>query len=319
MVVSPACRRSKVVIDPNILAQYVVNGLMLGMFYALLALGFTLFFGVLDVVNFAHGDVFMFGAFSALIGYALVRMLGIGDPYVVLAVMTVVSIASLSAVGAVTATGLILPLRGAPPLNVLLATMMFGTALREAVRLFYPQGANPQAFPALLPAGKIMIGSYPLRIDNCIMFAVGSVVIVAVSFLINRTRLGLAIRSVAQDKETASTMGINHTLIVIVTFALGSSLAAIAAIMSGLYYHEVSFSMGLLAGAIGFSAAIIGGLGNFYGAILGGLIISFLQTFGAVAMPFSSSYKDVFMFSVVIALITWRPTGLIPERTSDRV
>jgi branched-chain amino acid transport system permease protein len=307
------------VIDPNTIAQYVVNGLMLGMFYALLALGFTLFFGVLDVVNFAHGDVFMFGAFSALIGYALVRTLGIGNPYVELVVMIVVSIASLSAVGAVTATGLILPLRGAPPLNVLLATMMFGTALREAVRLFYPQGANPQAFPALLPAGKFMIGSYALRIDNCIMFATGSAVIVAVSFLINRTRLGLAIRSVAQDEETARTMGINHTLIVIVTFALGSSLAAIAAIMSGLYYHEVSFSMGLLAGAIGFSAAIIGGLGNFYGAILGGLIIAFLQTFGAVAMPFASSYKDVFMFSVVIALITWRPTGLIPERTSERV
>lgn len=306
-------------IDPSIFAQYVVNGLMLGMFYALLALGFTLFFGVLDVVNFAHGDVYMFGAFSALIGYALARMLGIGNPYLELVVMIVVSIASLSAVGAVTATGLILPLRGAPPLNVLLATMMFGTALREAVRLFYPQGANPQAFPALLPTGKFMIGSFALRTDNCIMFAIGSAVIVAVSFLINRTRLGLAIRSVAQDEETARTMGINRTLIVIVTFALGSSLAAIAAVMIGLYYHEVSFSMGLLAGAIGFSAAIIGGLGNFYGAILGGLIIAFLQTFGAVAMPFSSSYKDVFMFSVVIALITWRPTGLIPERTSDRV
>lgn len=305
--------------DPATLAQYFVSGVMLAMIYALLALGFTLFFGVLNIIHFAHGDVFMLGAFSALIGYLGVSSAGVNQPGLQLILMIVCSVLVLSVLGSLMAQSIILPLKGAPPLNTLLATMMLGTVLREGVRLFYPEGANPQRFPALLPAGKIMIGSFALRIDNCIMFTVGTAIIVGVSMLLNRTRLGLAMRAVAQDEETARTMGINYTLIVITTFALGSSLAAIAGVVSGLYYHEVSFSMGLMTGAIGFSAAIIGGLGNFYGAILGGLVIAFLQTLGAVAMPFASAYKDVFMFAVVIVLITWRPTGIISERASERV
>lgn len=305
--------------DPNIVAQYLVSGLMLAMIYALLAVGFTLFFGVLDIVHFAHGDVFMVGAFVALMSFISFTGAGLSNPGLHLLLMVLISATVLSVLGALTVTGLVLPMKYAPPLNILLATMMLGTALREGIRLFYPEGANPQKFPALLPSGKIMIGGFPLRIDNCIMFGVGALTIVAVSLLMNRTRLGLAMRAVAQDEETAKTMGINYMAIVIATFALGSSLAAVAGTISGLYYHEVSFSMGLMTGAIGFSAAIIGGLGNFYGAILGGIVIAFLQTIGAVAMPFASAYKDVFMFAVVIILITWRPTGLISERMSERV
>ncbi|RTL55441.1 MAG: branched-chain amino acid ABC transporter permease [Bradyrhizobiaceae bacterium] len=301
------------------LAQYFMSGLMLAMIYALLALGFTLFFGVLDVIQFGHGDVFTFGAFAALVCYLALVGLGISQPVLLIAFMALGSIFILSIFGMLMAKGIIMPLKSAPPLNVLLATMMLGTALREGIRLFYPEGANPHKFPALLPAEKIMMGNFALRIDNCIMLVAGALTIVGVSILFNRTRIGLAMRAVALDEETAKTMGINYTLIVLVTFALGSSLAAIAAMVSGLYYHEISFSMGLMTGAIGFSAAIIGGLGNFYGAILGGVVIAFLQTLGAVAMPFSSAYKDVFMFAVVIVLITWRPTGLISERVSERV
>ena len=114
-------------------------------------------------------------------------------------------------------------------------------------------------------------------------------------------------------------MGINFTFVVLITFALGSALAAFAGVMNGLYYNEINFSMGLLLGVIGFSAAVIGGLGNIYGAILGGFIFAALQTIGAVAMPFASAYKDVFAFAVLIVILAWRPTGLIAERTSERV
>jgi branched-chain amino acid transport system permease protein len=124
---------------------------------------------------------------------------------------------------------------------------------------------------------------------------------------------------VAQDEETARTMGINFRLVVLVTFALGSALAAFAGVMNGLYYNEINFGTGLLLGVIGFSAAVIGGLGNVYGAILGGFLFAALQTVGAVALPFASAYKDVFAFAVVIALMTWRPTGLIGEKPSERV
>jgi branched-chain amino acid transport system permease protein len=137
--------------------------------------------------------------------------------------------------------------------------------------------------------------------------------------LLNRTRLGLAIRAVAQDDETARTMGINFTAIVLVTFAIGSGLAAFAGIMNGLYYNEINFGMGLLLGVIGFASAIIGGLGSIYGAILGGFLFSALQTIGAVAIPFGSAYKDVFAFAVIIMLMAWRPTGLIQEKISERV
>ena len=147
----------------------------------------------------------------------------------------------------------------------------------------------------------------------------GLLVIIGVNVLINRTRLGLAIRAVAQDEETAKCMGINFKMIVLLTFALGSGVAAFAGVMNGLYYNEINFGMGLLLGVIGFSAAIVGGLGNIYGAILGGFLFAGLQTLGAVALPFASAYKDVFAFAVVIAIIAWRPTGLIAEKTSERV
>jgi branched-chain amino acid transport system permease protein len=225
----------------------------------------------------------------------------------------------MALLGALIAQTLVLPLKSAPPLNVLLITLMLGTVLRECVRLFYPQGANPKPFPALLPTDSITLGNFNLRLDNAILLIAGVAVIVGVHVLLNRTRLGLAIRAVAQDEETARTMGVNFRLIVLITFAIGSALAAFAGIMNGLYYNEINFGMGLLLGVIGFSAAIIGGLGNIYGAILGGFIFAALQTIGAVALPFQSAYKDVFAFAVVIAIMAWRPTGLIQEKASERV
>jgi branched-chain amino acid transport system permease protein len=210
-------------------------------------------------------------------------------------------------------------LRSAPTLNTLLITLMLGTVLRESVRLFYPQGADPKPFPALLPSGSIALGNFNLRFDNIILLAGGALVIVALQCLLNRTKLGLAIRAVAQDQETASTMGINFKAVVLVTFGIGSALAAFAGIMHGLYYNEINFDIGLLLGVIGFSAAIIGGLGSIYGAILGGFLFAALQIVGAVALPFGSAYKDVFAFAVVIAIMAWRPTGLIREKISERV
>ena len=221
--------------------------------------------------------------------------------------------------GALIAWVLVLPLRSAPPLNTLLITLMLGTVLRESVRLFYPEGANPKPFPALLPTDALALGNFNLRLDNVLMLAAGAAVIVGTQLLLNKTKLGLAIRAVAQDEETAKTMGVNFNLIVLITFALGSALAAFAGIMNGLYYNEINFGMGLLLGVIGFSSAIVGGLGNIYGAILGGFLFATLQTIGAVALPFASAYKDVFAFAVVIAIMAWRPTGLIQEKISERV
>jgi branched-chain amino acid transport system permease protein len=303
----------------DIALQYLMNGLMLGVMYALVAVGFTLFFGVLDVIKFSHGDVLTVGAFAALATFVGLRSIGMVSSPILLIAMLVVAIVGMAGLGMLIARYLVLPLRSAPALNTLLITLMLGTVLRESVRLFYPQGANPKPFPALLPSSSIDLGQLNLRLDNAIMLAAGALVIVGLQLLLNRTKLGLAIRAVAQDEETARTMGINFTAIVLITFAIGSALAAFAGVMNGLYYNEINFSIGLLLGVIGFSAAIIGGLGSIYGAILGGFLFAGLQTIGAVALPFASAYKDVFAFAVVIALMAWRPTGLIREKISERV
>lgn len=307
------------IVDVALLSQYVVNGLMQGMMYALVAVGFTLFFGVLNVIQFSHGDVLMVGSF---VGYSVIMgviAVGIENPYVELSAALVAAVTLVGLLGAAIARLFVLPLRSAPPLNTLLITLMLGTVLRESVRLFFPNGSHPKRFPPLLPTESIAIGSFDLRVDAVILLFAGLLVIVALQMGINRTRLGLAIRAVAQDEETAMTMGINFRLVVLVTFVIGSAVAAFAGVMNGLYYNEISFNSGLLLGVIGFAAAIVGGLGSIYGAILGGFLFAALQTVGAVAMPFDSAYKDVFAFTVVIGLMAWRPTGLIAERVSERV
>jgi branched-chain amino acid transport system permease protein len=191
--------------------------------------------------------------------------------------------------------------------------------LREGVRLGFPDGSNPKPFPALLPTNAFSWGMFTLRLDSVILLAAGLLMIAGVHLLINKTKLGLAIRAVAQDSETARSMGIDFTAIVLITFAIGSGLAAFAGVMNGLYYNEINFGMGLLLGVFGFSAAVVGGLGNIYGAVLGGFLFAGLETVGAVALPFASAYKDVFALGVIIAIMTWRPTGLIAEKTSERV
>jgi branched-chain amino acid transport system permease protein len=305
--------------DPGLLAQHIMNGLMLGMMYSLVAVGFTLFFGVLDIIQFSHGDVLTVGAFAGLATFIGLRQAGVESSPILLIAILAVAVLAMTALGMLIARYLVVPLRAAPTLNTLLITLMLGTVLRESVRLFYPQGADPKPFPALLPTESIAFGNFNLRLDNVILLAGGILVIVALQGLLNRTKLGLAIRAVAQDQETASTMGINFKAVVLITFGLGSALAAFAGIMHGLYYNEINFDIGLLLGVIGFSAAIIGGLGSIYGAILGGFLFAALQTVGAVALPFGSAYKDVFAFAVVIAIMAWRPTGLIREKISERV
>jgi branched-chain amino acid transport system permease protein len=305
--------------DLGLLGQFVVNGLMLGMMYALVAVGFTLFFGVLDVIKFSHGDVLTVGAFAGFTTWLALQALGIAWPWLQIVAVVLIATSLMALLGALIAKFLVLPLKGAPPLNTLLATLMLGTVLRESVRIFFPDGANPKPFPALLPTDAYSFGNFNLRVDSAILLLAGLAMIVLIHMIINRTKLGLAIRAVAQDAETAQTMGINFTAVVLITFAIGSALAAFAGVMNGLYYNEINFGMGLLLGVIGFSSAIVGGLGNIYGAILGGFLFAALQTIGAVVLPFASAYKDVFAFAVVIAIMAWRPTGLIAEAESERV
>ncbi|MDA1331528.1 MAG: branched-chain amino acid ABC transporter permease [Proteobacteria bacterium] len=303
--------------DLGFFAQYFVNGLVQGITYALVAVGFTLFFGVLDVIKFSHGDVLMLGAFTALALFLGLDQLA-SPAWLSLIIMLCIGTLLMGLLGALLCKLLVLPLKGSPPLNTLLITLMFGSVIRESVRLFFPNGSNPKPFPALLPEASVNLGNLNLRLDSVILIFTGALAIVITHLIIQKTRIGLAIRAVAQDEETARLMGIDFKKIALVTFALGSGLAALSGISTGLYYQEINFNMGLMLGVIGFSAAVVGGLGSIYGAIVGGLLFAFLQTVGAIwfSVP---AYKDVFAFAAIIILMAWRPTGLLADRSAERV
>src|SRR3981189_2967392 len=171
---------------------------MLGLMYALVAVGFTLFFGVLDIIKFSHGDVLTVGAFTGLATYIGLRSVGVSSTPVLLLAVLVVAIFAMAALGMLIARYLVMPLRSAPALNTLLITLMLGTVLRELVRLFYPQGANPKLFPALLPTASINLGQFNLRLDNALMLAAGGLAIVRLQLLLHRTNLAPAVPARAQ-------------------------------------------------------------------------------------------------------------------------
>ncbi|MGM4916518.1 branched-chain amino acid transport system permease protein [Bradyrhizobium sp. NFR13] len=302
----------------GMIGQHLLNGLMQGTIYGLVAMGFTIFFGVMNVIKFSHGDVLTLGAFGGLVAVWAANALGLSVPLQFIVALCV-AMALTAVVGAGISHFLIMPLRNAPPLNMLLMTMMVGTAIREAIRLFFPNGTNPQRFPELLPAGGFNIGPSFFRTDAIILIIAGAASIGAVYWIINHSKFGLAMRAVAEDTETARVMGINFGRIIPLTFALGSITAGFAGMIYALYYSEINYSMGLLLAVIGFTAAIVGGLGNIWGAIIGGYLFAGLQTFVVAAIPSMSDYKNVFAFVLIIVLITWRPTGLLAERGSERV
>lgn len=303
----------------ELLLQQAFNGLMLGMMYALIAVGFTLFFGVLDVIHFSHGDIFMLGAFAGLSVLAGLHAAGIGGGAVALALAFLASILITGLVGVAAERVCVKPLARSSPLMTLLATLSLGLVIRESVLIFYPRGADPKRFPQLLPQGGFELGGVAVRYENLAILAIGFCAMVAVDLIINRTRMGAAIRAVAQDPEAAQMMGVNLDRTVDATFFIGSGLAAVAGILSGLYYGEVHFIMGITGGVIGFSAAAIGGLGNVYGAIVGGLLFGMLQTTSAALIPRGSEFRDVVAFAVVMLFLIFRPSGILGEKSVERV
>ena len=303
----------------ELLLQQALNGLMLGVMYALVAVGFTLFFGVLDVIHFSHGDIFMLGAFAGLTVLAGLAAVGLGTPAVALVLAFAGSILIVGALGVVAERVCVRPLARASPLMTLLATLSLGLVIRESVLIFYPRGADPKPFPQLLPAGGFELGGVAIRYENLVILAVAVLAMIFVDLLINHTRMGAAIRAVAQDPEAAQMMGVNLDATVDLTFFIGSGLAAIAGILSGLYYSEIHFIMGVSGGVIGFSAAAIGGLGNVYGAILGGLLFGMVQTLSAALIPRGSEFRDVVAFAVVMLFLILRPSGILGEKSVERV
>ena len=303
----------------ELLLQQALNGVMLGVMYALIAVGFTLFFGVLDVIHFSHGDIFMLGAFAGLSTLLGLAAVGLRAPVAAIPLAFVAAILVTGLVGVLAERVCVKPLARSSPLMTLLATLSLGLVIRESVLIFYPRGADPKPFPQLLPQGGFEVGGVAIRYENLAILGIGLAAMVTVDLIIRRTRMGAAIRAVAQDPEAAQMMGVNLDRTVDATFFLGSGLAAVAGILSGLYYSEIHFIMGITGGVIGFSAAAIGGLGNVYGAIVGGLLFGVLQTTSAALIPRGSEFRDVVAFAVVMLFLIVRPRGILGEQSVERV
>ena len=302
--------------------QQLINALLLGCTYTLIAIGFNLFFGALNVVHFSHGDVCILGAFMTLILYGLAKLLGLVTflpGYVFVPLLILMAMVLTGLIGTFFERVVIRPFRYAPLLMVLVATVALGMVVRETVRLSFPHGSNPQIFPRILPQTSFQWEGVLIRLDSLIIFGTTIFLISMMFLFIKRTRIGAAIRAVSQDTEAAAMMGINIDRTVAVTFLIGSVLGAIAGILIGAYNNIIRFDMGLMGGVKGFSAAVVGGLGNVYGAIIGGLILGFVETFAAAFIPGGTPYTDVFAFLVVIFFLIFKPSGILGEKVYEKV
>ena len=299
--------------------EQIMFALMLSSTYALISVGFTLFFGAINIVHFSHGDVAMLGSFIGIILYGILTLTGILGtfPFWVSSLIVIgVTCILVGFAGALFERVAIKPFRRSPLLMVLVATIALGIVIRESVRLFYPQGSNPQVFPQILPAGSFNLGELVVRWNHMLILLISILLMV---LFINRTKTGMAIRAISQDMEAANLMGINSDRIIAATFLLGSILAGLAGVLIGSYQTVVRFDIGLMGGIKGFSAAVVGGLGNFYGAIVGSVILGFVESLVSAYVPGGAPYKDVFAFLIVIFFLVFRPAGVIGKAVPVKI
>jgi len=292
------------------LSQQLINATVLGSMYALIGVGFTLYFGMLNLINMAHGGIYMLGAFIALSAFHVGAQLGL--PPVLLAVaVIIVSIVLTGGVGVVIERIAVKPLRHAPPLVFLISSMAVYMVLEELVLTLYPNGANPQVFPDPFDLKSFSIGPVVMGYVQVFLIAVAVLSIASLHFVITRTDLGRAIRAVTADPIGAQMMGIDVDRTIGRTFFIGSGLAAVGGILEGMNFGSVMFNMGFLAAIKGFTAAVIGGLGNVYGALAGGFLVALVEVMASGYLPGGAAYKNVITFSLLILCLVFRPTGLL--------
>ncbi len=307
----------------DIFVQQLINGLVLGSIYALVALGYTMVYGILELINFAHGEVTMIGAMVALsvIGVLLGMSPEMPGMLVVLAGVAV-SIPACMLLGYTIEKVAYRPLRKAPRLAPLITAIGVSIILQNAAMLIW--GRQYVSFPRLLPENRhVILGAHIT--DLQIFIVVLSLAVMAgLWLLVQRTRLGRAMRATAQSKEVAALMGVNVDKVISATFLIGSAIAAIAGVMVSAYYGLAHYYMGFLLGLKAFSAAVLGGIGNIAGAMVGGMLLGIIEALGAGYIGdltggfLGSHYQDIFAFIVLIVVLMFKPSGLFGEKTGDR-
>jgi branched-chain amino acid transport system permease protein len=309
----------------DIFIQQIVNGLVLGSIYALIALGYTMVYGVLGIINFAHGDVLMIGAMTSLTAAGLLNQFFPGLPPYLLLLLALLCAMPVCAIVAYTIERVAYRrLRNAPRLAPLITAIGVSIVLQMLGMLIWSR--NPRPFPQLLPATPIAIGSTEatITVRELIIIGVSLCVMAGLMLLVNRTRLGRAMRATAENPRVAGLMGVNPNFVISATFMIGAAMAAIAGVMMATNYGNVHFAMGFIPGLKAFTAAVLGGIGNLAGAMVGGMLLGLIEALGAgyigglTGGVFGSNYQDVFAFIVLISVLVFRPSGIMGERLADR-
>jgi branched-chain amino acid transport system permease protein len=307
----------------DVLLQQVINGLVLGSMYALVALGYTMVYGIINLINFAHGEVLMVGALCSwsMIGW-LQPLLPTTPGWVILLLSMVVACVAAAALNLAIEKIAYRPLRNAPKLAPLITAIGISILLQTLAMILWKPNYKP--YPTLLPSTPIPIGEAVITPTQLMILAVTAMALAVLSWLVNATPLGRAMRATAENPRVASLMGVKPDVVISATFVIGAVLATIAGVMWASNYGTVQHAMGFLPGLKAFTAAVFGGIGNLAGAVVGGLLLGLIESIGSGYLGeltggvLGSQYSDIFAFLVLILVLTLRPSGLLGERVADR-
>ncbi len=299
----------------SVFLQYLINGLTIGSFYALVALGYTMIYGIIRLINFAHGDLFMVGAFM---GWTVLGVFS--ATHAPVAVVLMISLLVAMAVVGLLAVGMdriaYQPLLRASRLSILITALGVSLALENGALILF--GAGFDTYPTnLLPTTTFLLGGATVSWVQVGMFTLSLLLMLLLYLFVQHTAVGTAMRALSFDQDAARLMGVNVEGVIMITFLLGGVLAAASGVMMGLYYTQINFLMGFLMGLRAFTAAVLGGIGNIPGAMVGGLLIGVLQSFAAGYI--SSQWQDVIVFAVLILVLVVKPTGIFGERVVERM
>ena len=299
----------------------MANGLTLGSIYALVALGYTLVYGILGLINFAHGEVVMVGALTALAASKFLLAAAL-PPYVVFVLAFLLAALVCMALSVVIERIAYRPLRNAPRLAPLITAIGVSIILQQLAMMLW--GRSYHAMPQLLPETAFALGGVQITVIQLVIIGVAGLTMAALLVLVNRTRLGRAMRATAESPSIAALMGVDANRIIVLAFMIGSALAALAGMLVASNYGIAHYNMGFMLGLKAFTAAVLGGIGNLAGAVVGGLLLGVIEALGAgyigdlTGGVLGSQYQDVFAFFVLIGVLVLRPAGLLGERVAER-
>jgi branched-chain amino acid transport system permease protein len=307
----------------DILLQQIINGLVLGSMYALIALGYTMVYGIINLINFAHGEVLMVGALTS---WTIIGLMQAGMPgapgWLILIIAMLISCVVAAALNFVIEKVAYRPLRNSPKLAPMLTAMGMSILLQTLAMIIWKPNYKP--YPTLLPSEPFHLGGAVISSTQIMVLVLTAISLALLMYVVNYTRLGRAMRATAENPRVAALMGVKPDMVISATFIIGAILATIAGMMYASNYGTVQHTMGFLPGLKAFTAAVFGGIGNLAGAVIGGILLGLIESIGSGYIGMltggllGSHYADIFAFIVLIIILTLRPSGLLGERVADR-